>query len=108
MQLLLFDLSSTVSLFFFMAAHLNLAKLRRHLSKPRRKSFAGFPMGKHPESAAADDDTPNAPARVDTTIMAVERVHESLSCTQEASIENTIGLLPSATTRVAVLGVCVY
>lgn len=88
-----------------MAAHLNLAKLRRHLSKPRRKSFAGFVTRKNPPSPAADDDPATPPARVDTTIMAVERVHEALSCTQEAPTENMIGLLPSATTRVAVLGV---
>lgn len=92
-------------LFFFMAAHLNLAKLRRHLSKPRRKSFAGFVTRKDPPSPAADDDTANAPARVDTTIMAVGGVLEGLTSTQETPTENTIGLLPSATTRLVVLGV---
>ena len=89
-----------------MAAHLNLAKLRRHLSKPRRKSFAGFVTRKDPPSPRAGDDTANAPARVDTTIMAVERIHEAISSTQDAPSENMGCLLPSATTRVAVLGVC--
>ena len=91
-----------------MAAHVNLAKLRRHLSKPRRKSFAGFVTRKDLPSPAADDETANAPARVDTTIMAVEGVHEGLISTQGKPIGNAIGLLPSATTRVMVLGVRLY